>query len=179
MRSVWNGPLASSIVRPARHFQVRCGIQAASVDRGRGSRSALDRVAHASRGRGPDRERRRSAAWRHTKAAVVRPCPHTEGHGRPRLFGAVAPYDGTRPMSLAPRACIGTFIGMRWACGHVPLESSRRGGRFEYRHVHTRATAMPSAMAEIEPSVRAEGPTLPSHHAAPQYCYGPYSYGPI
>ena len=29
---------------------------------------------------------------------------------------------------------------------HAPFESSRRGGRFEYRHVFTRAIAMPSAM---------------------------------
>ena len=30
----------------------------------------------------------------------------------------------------------------------VPLESSRRGRHFEYRHVYTRAIAMPSAMAD-------------------------------
>ena len=37
-----------------------------------------------------------------------------------------------------------TCIG---AC-YAPLESSRRGGRFEYRHVHTRAIDVPSAMAD-------------------------------
>ena len=31
---------------------------------------------------------------------------------------------------------------------HIPLESSRRGGHFEYRHVRTRTMDMPSAMAE-------------------------------
>ena len=31
--------------------------------------------------------------------------------------------------------------------GYVPLESSRRGGRFEYRHAYARAIDMPSAMA--------------------------------
>ena len=30
----------------------------------------------------------------------------------------------------------------------APLESSRRGGRFEYRRAHTRAVGMPSAMAD-------------------------------
>ena len=40
-------------------------------------------------------------------------------------------------------------------CRHAPrmcrarLESSRRGGHFEYRHVYPRAIDMPSAMADV------------------------------
>ena len=41
---------------------------------------------------------------------------------------------------------------------YAPLESSRRGGHFEYRHVCTRAAVLPSAMADVEPMCTWPGP---------------------
>ena len=42
---------------------------------------------------------------------------------------------------------------VRWAWCHAPSESSRRGGRKEYRHADVRALDVPSAMADERPPI--------------------------
>ena len=54
-------------------------------------------------------------------------------------------------------------VGHTYIC--APLESSRRGGHFEYRHTHTRAIDMPSAM----PNARLN---LTSAHLLNRRCIG-------
>ena len=54
----------------------------------------------------------------------------------------------------------------------VPLESSRRGGHFEYRHAYARAVDMPSAMADVvERSIRCSN----REEAAKQQCHNYYA----
>ena len=58
-----------------------------------------------------------------------------------KLLGAAA-FIGYRLAFIGYRLARGHAVGM---C-HALLESSRRGGRFEYRHVCTHAVDMPSTM---------------------------------
>ena len=94
------------------------------------------------------------------------------GDGRCRAIG-----DGRHEAAMAPACALRTALGAHGRCcdlpwpkshgrvyGHVcrhayrhalamcyvSLESSRRGGHFEYRHAHTRAMDTPSAMADVE-----------------------------
>ena len=67
----------------------------------------------------------------------------------------------------------GMSIAWVWTCRYSEWPPCR-GGHFEYRHVHTRATDMPSAMAEPRPPFV---PLVPCGTAGQVYSYGLYRYG--
>ena len=72
------------------------------------------------------------------RIAAAGDCLNTTPHAPRKPSAALSPS----------HMCIDMRTIMRWLC-YAPLESSRRGGRFEYRRTYTRATDVPSAMADV------------------------------